>query len=186
MGEIWNHIKGFEGCYEVSNLGSIRSVTRIIAQKNGKSKKINGRILKTQHYPNGYQYVCLSVNSICRNILIHRLVAEHFVDNPFNKPEVNHKDLNKNNNVYSNLEWCTHSENHKHLYNSGKINKHFVSNEGVDNGRSLLSEEHVIEIANLLKNGQRRIEIARLFNVSKSTIDKIAIGKNWNHITNFK
>ena len=107
MNEIWKSVVGLEGCYEVSNLGRVKSLD--CKRWNGHvfyMKK--GRILKSTILPNGYERV--SLNGKTR--YVHRLVAESFIPNNNNLPEVNHKDEVKTNNCADNLEWCTR------LYNS--------------------------------------------------------------------
>ena len=92
--EYWKPVVGYEGLYEVSNWGRVKSL------KFGKE-----RILK-QSIRHGYYIVCLSKNGIVKSYYVHRLVAEVFLPNPNNYKEVNHKDENKTNNVVTNLEWC--------------------------------------------------------------------------------
>ena len=95
MKEIWKDIKDYEGHYQVSNLSRVKSI------KFGKE-----RIMK-QNIRRGYYYVCLSKNGIAKNYFVHRLVAQAFIDNTDNLPQVNHKDENKLNNNVDNLEWCS-------------------------------------------------------------------------------
>lgn len=105
MKEVWKQIKEFEGLYEVSNLGNVRSVDRFVNHsKGGKSLK-KGKILKPS-IGNGYLAVILSKNNILVRKNIHRLVAEAFIPNPYNLKQINHKDENKLNNIFTNLEWC--------------------------------------------------------------------------------
>ena len=100
MKEIWKDIKDYEGHYQVSNLSRVKSI------KFGKEK-----ILKLFKDTSGYLCVTLCKNNNQCQFRVHRLVAEVFIDNPDNLPCVNHKDENKQNNVVSNLEWCTHEYN---------------------------------------------------------------------------
>ena len=98
--EIWKDILGYEGLYQVSNFGRVKSI------KFGKE-----RLLRPQLIKNGYLCINLYKNNKCKRYLIHRLVAEHFLDNPNNLSEVNHKSEDKTDNSVSNLEWCTHEYN---------------------------------------------------------------------------
>lgn len=100
--EIWKDITGYEGLYQVSNFGNVKSIR-------------NNIILKPNIKQNGYYRVSLSINSKIKEANIHALVALMFIDNPENKPTVNHKDLNKLNNHVSNLEWATYKEQVQHL-----------------------------------------------------------------------
>ena len=108
--EEWRPVVGYEGLYEVSNIGRVRSVSRWIhyISKYGKPYKIwmEGRIL-TLKISNGYCLAHLSHHGIAKHKTIHRIVAEAFIQNPDNLPEVNHKDENPKNNCVENLEWCT-------------------------------------------------------------------------------
>lgn len=114
MLEIWKDVIGYESLYQVSNLGRVRSLDRLVISNNGK-RNLKGKILKNRKgLYNDYYFVSLCNNIKCKNILIHRLVAQAFIANPENKPQVNHIDGNVNNNSINNLEWCTHSENNLH------------------------------------------------------------------------
>ena len=115
MKEIWKDITNYEGCYQVSNLGRVRSLDRL--DRNG--CKRNGVMKKPQDNGNGYQYVQLKKDAKYKNFYIHRLVAMYFIDEVDGKEYVNHKDGNKKNNRFDNLEWCTESENMKHAYETG-------------------------------------------------------------------
>lgn len=110
MEEVWKDIEGYEGLYQVSNLGRVKSLDRVIMRKKQGAIFKKGTILKPMEYK-GYQYVFLCKDNKQRSIKIHRLVAKAFLHNPDKLPEVNHKDENKQNNRVDNLEWCNHKYN---------------------------------------------------------------------------
>lgn len=117
-------INGFDN-YAVSNYGNLKNIK-------------NGRVLKLQVSKGGYHNYSLCQNGIKKNLIIHRLVAIYFIENPDNKPYVNHKDGNKLNNHYTNLEWVTAKENDTHARNTGLKNqskpiivKHIITNEEI-------------------------------------------------------
>lgn len=105
--EVWKDVAGYEGLYKVSNKGNVYSVGR----KDSRGNKCGGRPLKPRYDQRGYFKVGLYKNGKMQNKLIHRLVAEAFIPNPNNHPEVNHRDETKINNELSNLEWCDKSYN---------------------------------------------------------------------------
>lgn len=124
MEEIWEDIKGYEGLYQVSNLGRVRSLDRVVVYTNGRTQFYKGRILAQTKINSGYFTVALGRNG---RYLVHRLVAEAFIPNPDNLPCINHIDCNKINNTSSNLEFCTYSYNnnygnHKQLQREGHLN----------------------------------------------------------------
>lgn len=106
MSEIWKSVEGYEGLYEVSNCGKVRSLSR----RAGKVD-IKGRILKPFLSRNGYLCVCLSKEGTTKTVGIHRIVATAFVPNPNGKETVNHINEDKNDNRADNLEWLTLQEN---------------------------------------------------------------------------
>jgi hypothetical protein len=110
MEEIWKDIKGYEGYYQVSNLGRVKSVARVI-QRKSKPYTVKEKILKARPDKDGYKYLVLCVNCKTKTTSIHRLVAQAFIPNPDNLPCINHKDENPANNNVENLEWCTYSYN---------------------------------------------------------------------------
>lgn len=122
--EEWRDIKGYEGKYQVSNLGRVRSL-------RDNFNRPREKILSLQDDRQGYKYVNLYKNSKPHTIKVHRLVAIHFIENPDNKPCVNHKDENKANNRVENLEWCTVAYNNcygNRLKKVSKANK--IANKG--------------------------------------------------------
>lgn len=107
MEEIWKPAKGFEGYYEVSNLGRVRSVDRVVAAKGNSEKLIKGKLLTLHTNKDGYKRTTLCKENKLFTKFVHRLIAEVFIPNPDNLPQVNHKDEVKSNNCVDNLEWCT-------------------------------------------------------------------------------
>lgn len=117
--EIWKDIENYEGLYQVSNFGRIKSLNHM-ASNGIKDIMYKGRILKPfLDGKKNYLEVCLSKNNLKKKYLVHRLVAETFLENEYNKREVNHKDGNKQNNCVDNLEWVTSKENKHHAYENG-------------------------------------------------------------------
>lgn len=115
MKEIWKDIKGYEGLYQVSSLGNVRSLDRY--KKNRKGRYLQkGRILNKNYDKDGYLIVGLYKNGKGKTKKIHRLVAEAFIPNPEDKPTINHKNGIRSNNCVENLEWATMSENQLHAY----------------------------------------------------------------------
>lgn len=109
--EVWKDIPEYEDSYQVSDRGRVKSLPRKIIRKNGHIQTFKSRMLKPLDQSNGYLEVCLSNKGDQRRFYIHRLVAQAFISNSKNLPEVNHKDENKHNNFASNLEWCDREYN---------------------------------------------------------------------------
>lgn len=121
MEEIWKDIKNFEGYYQVSNLGRVRSLDRIIVYNNGRKHIHKGKILNLKPKKTGYIDVYLQKQFDSKNFLLHRLVAEAFIPNPNNYPIINHKDENPSNNCVDNLEWCTYEYNNNYGSRNSKL-----------------------------------------------------------------
>lgn len=123
MEEIWKDIAGFEGEYQVSSKGMVRSLDRYIVQKNGRKCYKQGRILSPGHTKYGYQFVRIGsfYGGKHRDAYVHRLVAETFLSNPDNLPEVNHKNEIKTDNSVENLEWCNRLYNARYGHTREKI-----------------------------------------------------------------
>lgn len=117
MQEIWKDIQGYEGLYQVSNLGRVRSLGHTIHRTDGTTAFYRGRILTPVGRP--YLNVCLSKGPQLERPRIHRLVAEAFVPNPEGFDQVDHIDCNKKNNRADNLRWCTRSQNSQYAYANG-------------------------------------------------------------------
>ena len=103
MQEVWKDIKGYEGLYQVSNLGQVKRLSN--------NKYTREKMLKPRKGKSGYLQVILSEKGNIKSKYVHQLVASAFIPNPNNYIEINHKDENKENNNFENLEWCTHKYN---------------------------------------------------------------------------
>ena len=176
--EIWKPIKGFENIYEVSNLGRVESLARSIKAMYGKAthyseQKVKERILKPSFSTYGYAYVTLSKNGKSKTTLVHRLVAEAFLDNPDNLPCVNHKDENPRNDTVENLEWCTYT------YNNTYKNIHLRRKK--TNRRIIQYDLDMHE----LKRWDSIIEAAKFYNIETTNISSCCTGKR-NHCAGFK
>jgi hypothetical protein len=119
--EVWKEIKGLEGFYEISNLGRVKSISRVVKssiQKNG-FRITKEKIKPSQNNGNGYLQLYVQINNKRKIYYTHRLVALAFIPNPNNKPEVNHINGDKSDNRVENLEWCTRKENINHAFDLG-------------------------------------------------------------------
>jgi len=124
--EVWKDICGFEGKYKVSSLGRVKSVDRILPHKKHGTWHIKERILKPHwNGPGHWKYLTVFLHygeGQMKCVRVHRLVAEAFIPNPDNLPQINHIDGNKENNSVSNLEWVTALENTSHAWKNGLCN----------------------------------------------------------------
>ena len=164
--EKWIPVTGFEGVYDVSNQGYVRTRDKIIKCRSGGERKVSGKVLSNYTQGKGYLAVGLSKNNIYKTVSVHRLVAKHFIPNPLNLPQVNHKDGNKKNNHYKNLEWSNCKDNISHALKTGLSGK--------------LSKDVVIEIFN--HKGINK-EMSDKHNIDKSTVSLIKTGKLWKFLT---
>lgn len=180
MKEIWKDIKDYEGLYQVSNLGKIKSLERIVEYdtppyKHTVKEKLRSLSIKN----NGYLFVSLYKDNKGKNFHIHRLVAEAFIDNIKNKATVNHIDSDKTNNNVSNLEWATQSENNKHAYKVG-ARKPLAADKCTF---TKTTEKQVLEMRKLYATGNYSYkELATLYNLSYDGVWAIIKRKRWKHI----
>lgn len=178
--EEWLPIMMYEDLYEVSNLGRVRSKDRqhllFGRHKRAYQRNLKGRV-KAVSKSGPYDIVTLYCGGKAKAYLVHRLVAMHFVPNVNDLPEVNHKDENKKNNAWWNLEWMTSSQNS--LHSSYKTS-------GSKCGTSKLREEDVLEIVKLLRSKElNQTEIAKIYGVSPHAVFRIKAGDNWAWLTGF-
>lgn len=169
--EIWKDIEGYEGLYQVSNLGRVKSLSK--KRGFGEQKE---KVLKPWITNLGYCTVTLYKNSLSQIKRVHRLVAEAYIPNPENKETVNHIDGNKQNNTVENLEWNTQSENINHSIKTGLVS-HSPYVSGAKLNKTQIQEIRNIHIPYDKKTGTRAL--ARKYNVDPSTISKIINMKSY-------
>lgn len=161
--EIWKPLVEFEDLYEVSSFGRVSNYRKILA---------------IQTLPKGYKYICLKINQRQHNRLIHRLVAEAFIENPEGKPEVNHKDGDKSNNSVSNLEWCTSSENKRHALDTG-LTVYNIPTKGIKLGKNSKYYNVTYDKARQKWKACIRINSVNHFQKRFDTEEEAALHVNW-------
>jgi hypothetical protein len=170
---IWLSVPGFFGIYKVNQFGTVKSLDHKVICKKCRIQK--GRILTTSKNKKGYVNVSLSKKGKRLHTGVHRLVALAFIPNPENKSQVNHKDGNKENNYYKNLEWSTNQENCRHAVKNGLMRQNFAENHH----KSKLSNAQILEIRGRLNSGEQGKIIAPDYKVSAATISNVKIGRNY-------
>ena len=163
--EKWKEIGGYNGKYQVSNLGNVKTF------------HYGGRLLKFGDDTRGYITIALSKNNKSKTFKLHRIVAQAFKPNPLKLREVNHIDCNKNNNKASNLEWVSPKQNMEHASRLGRIKASY----GEDNHLSKLTKEKVKTIREN-KNKEFHSQLAKRYGVSRPAITAIINRKTWKHI----
>lgn len=170
--EIWKDIQGYQGLYQISNLGNIKSFPRKYSIKNE-------RILKPAKTSKGYYFVYLYKNGKAKMYLLHRLIAESFIPNYNNKPCINHINGIKTDNRIENLEWATYSENTKHSYKIGLEKKSEKQKEncrklGKSLGKSIL--QYDLD-GNFIKEWISSAEAGRKLKINQSNIIACCLNK---------
>lgn len=177
MIEEWREIEGYEGYYEVSNLGKVRSLDRkVFNPKSGMAIR-RGCLLQPNTNHKGYKYVGFHKNGVRSGLLfVHKLVARAFILNPENKPQVNHKDGDKLNNAVWNLEWNTDAENQKHAKDN------FLKSRNENHKDSVLTNEQVLFLPRLFEIGMNQGMIAKIYGVDRHVIMNILKGVSYRQI----
>ena len=175
MEEVWKDIEDFEGLYQVSNLGRVKSLVRPYRRTE--------KILTPTDNGKGYLIVGLRIHGSVKGLLVHRLVMQAF--EPLDSAaemSVNHKDFNTHNNKLENLEWCTHLENNQHFWREGghiDLSKVTGSNHHLSN----LTEEDVLNIRAMHATGNYSVHgLAKVLGMPESTVRCIVKRKTWKHI----
>jgi len=169
MKEAWVPIFGYEGRYEVSNTGKVKTLSY---NKTGEA-----RLMKLTVSNGGYHVVTFGTKTR-KQFKVHRLVATMFIENPGNKETVNHKDGNKLNNSVSNLEWMTSGENLKHAHETGLINIF-----GTKNGSAKLTPSMVQDMRlQWSSQGVTLSQLARDYGVDRATVSDAVKYQTWKHV----
>jgi len=170
-GEIWKPIKEYEGLYEVSNIGRIKSLKR----KNGFGSRLKDRIIRPSKSHNGWKIqLCKNFNK--KWFAVHRLVSIAFIPNPFNKPCINHKDGDRGNNKVINLEWVTYKENDNHARRLGLTG-------GEKTNTAKLTNDQVKKIREFYQKGRfTQKELSEIYCVGIGQIYKIIHRLNWRYL----
>lgn len=178
--EIWKDVVGYEGYYQVSMSGKVKSLVKPYRKKE--------KILKGSPNTTGYILVQLyGQDKRRKSLLVHRLVMMTFQPNPvMDELEVNHKDLDVTNNKISNLEWVTSKENIEHYWNNPNIDQRLTTMCGEGHHLSVMTDDLVIEFRKRWDEvkgifGQRS-KLAREFGITESTARLITEGKTWKHL----
>lgn len=183
MDSSWVDIPGYEGLYQISINGQVRSVDRVVNHSYDSGlRKLKGKLINQSANKKGYLSVILSKNGITKCFRTHRLVANIFIPNPLNLPEVNHIDEDKNNNSIQNLEWCDHIYNIRHgtgIKRSAEKRIGVVNTCGETHGFAKLNNKQVLEIF----YSKEKLEfLSKKYNVGISCISEIRNKKAWKHL----
>lgn len=184
--EIWKDIPGYEGLYQASSLGKIKSILRKEKSLHPKTKKIfirtrNEKFLRFSLDKDGYLKVRPCKNGKPKMFSVHKLILLTFKPNLNNLPQINHINGIKTDNHINNLEWCDHSHNMKHSYAN---NLHKIANkQGENSPVSILTEKQVLEIRRLWSFGEyNQKQLSEKFNTEQSNISRIVNNIYWKHI----
>lgn len=184
--EEWRDIAGYEDIYQVSNLGRVKSLARMVKAKKTKNRgdsfrTAKERILSNHADPKGYVKVKISKNVSTFTAKLHRLVAVAFLENPLGLRDVNHIDGIKANNRVENLEWCTHSYNILHAFATGL--KRAAPLRGEKSRFAKLTTDQVLKIRALYAaGGITQDQLAFQFGVTQTAIGCIVRRKVWTHL----
>lgn len=164
--EAWVPIKDYEGIYEISDMGRVR---RLPGYRAKITRVLNGSV-------NGnYIMATLSINDIHDRRLIHRIVGEHFIPNPDNKPFINHLDADPSNNRKSNLEWSTQSENIQHAHKLGNMG-------GIKSGVSKFDEVDILSMRLKYAYGYSLYALSKMYARPKQIIKSIITGQSYHNV----
>ncbi len=173
--ENWSDVKGYEGFYQVSDYGRVRSVPRVIEHPNGPTRR-RGKVLKQY---NGSKYKHKNVKLCGKTLKVHHLVLEAFVETRPKDTVCRHLDGNPENNHYLNLRWGTYKENAQDMINHGNGGRC----KGENNGNSKYKKENVLEIIFMHKNGMTEKDIYSSTKYPKHFVHDVVSGRVWSELT---
>lgn len=168
--EVWKDIIEYEGLYQISSFGNVKSFKRYK----------EGKLLQPKSDKDGYKEIGIrDIQGNRKFKRVHRIVAEAFLENPNNYTFVNHKDNDPSNNNIENIEWCTIEYNNKYRFSNGN-----ASHKGSKHPIASITEETAIKIYKLGHSGNyTETQLAKMFNTTRSVVNKIRLDKSWTHVT---
>lgn len=177
MNEIWKDIEGYEGYYQVSSHGKVRSMEREVPDPRIKSgvKKVSSRVMKPGVHNRGYLKVSLRKGGAKQMLYIHRLVGSAFLERDEHRTTINHLDGDKTNNHVSNLEWLSHLDNVRHARETGLA---------PTRPRAKITKLDVLWIREWLSQGFKQQAIAEAFGLDARSISAINVGRTWGDVEN--
>lgn len=180
MKEIWGDVPGWDGYYQASNLGRVRSLDRYITYRNGRTHLHEGTVLTPASNGTGYHFIYLQKRQRIVKFYVHRLAMLVFVGECPDGKEVNHKNGDKADNQLSNLEYVTKGQNRKHAYDVLGAKR---PGPGERNNRAKLTGEQVLKIREMYATGKyTQVELGKKFGIGGRAICAIVNRENWSHI----
>lgn len=180
MKEIWKDVRGYKGMYQVSSKGRVRTLGRYIKIRDTSMKRFLQPKFLRFIYNRDYHTVCLYKNYKAKWYKVHQLVAKAFIPNPYNKPQINHKNCKRKDNRVKNLEWATQKENNIHMHKMGRVPS------GCKSKLALLNSKQLIQVRAMIKSGYTQQTIADKFKVSRTTISNITRNVTYKRNLTFK
>lgn len=181
--EIWRSVASLEHSHEVSSLGRLRTVARDVEYYHGTYgtmvvRKLRSKPVTLRKDKDGYIMANLSLEkSKTLTVKVHRLVAQAFIANTYDKPQVNHIDGDKTNNRVENLEWVTNYENRIHALETG------LHASGSRSPHAMMTEAQILVIKERIAAGDRNVDIAKDFGVSHKYISGIRHSHSWSRLS---
>lgn len=183
--EVWKDIEGFEGLYQVSDHGRVKSMDRLVKYSDGRIVKYKSKLLKfdkSNENKRGQFYLraTLSKENKQKRLQVHRIVANHFIDKIKGKNIINHIDGNPENNHFSNLEWCTYSENEYHSFNT--LGKEQWARKLTEDQVRWIRKNAIKGTGKEKRKDSNIMEICEKYSVTKGVILRVLSGKTYKDV----